>query len=120
MKNNSSGIKARIKSFGFAVEGLRHLLVKEPNTRIHAVATVFVIAGGFLKGLTPAQWVAICFCIAIVWITEVFNTCMEMLCDLYVGEQYNATVKIIKDIAAAAVLIAAIISVVIGIIVFTS
>ena len=120
MKNNLSGIRARIKSFGFAFEGLRHLMVKEPNTRIHAVATAAVTAAGFLKGLTPAQWVVICLCVAMVWITEVFNTCIEMLCDLYVGDQYNATVKVIKDIAAAAVLIAAIISVVVGIIVFAS
>jgi diacylglycerol kinase (ATP) len=120
MDNKSFNWRSRVNSFGYAFEGIKHVLVKEPNTLIHALATVVVIAAGFIKGLAPYQWIAICLCVAFVWITEIINTCIELLCDLYCEKKFHPTIKIIKDIAAAAVLIAALVSVIVGIIVFTS
>jgi len=113
-------IKSRLLSFKYAIEGLRFLVRKEPNMLIHFIAAVIVLPAGFIKQLSGQQWIAIYGSIALVWLAEIFNTCIESLCDLCCGGQYHPKVKIIKDIAAAAVLIAAFASVVTGIIVFSS
>lgn len=117
-QKESFSIKARIKSFGFAIKGMKQLLVNEHNTRIHLTATIIVIIAGFVKHLSKMQWIAILFAIALVWVAEILNTCIEMLCNLYCKNEYNETVKTIKDFAAAAVLIASIASLIIGIIIF--
>ncbi len=109
--------RSRYNSFGFAIKGILALLKQEPNMRIHALAAIIVIVAGFVRHITSIQWIAIAIAIGIVWIAEAFNTCIEMLCDLY-SIEYNSKIKFIKDIAAAGVLIASIISVVIGIFVF--
>jgi diacylglycerol kinase len=119
MKPEKSGaLKSRIASFGFAFSGLAAIFRQEPNARIHAVATILVVIAGFIRHLNPGQWTALCVAIVLVWVSEIFNTCIEMLCDLYCNNQYNTKVKIIKDMAAGAVLLAAIASVTIGVIVF--
>lgn len=107
-----------IKSFSYAFDGLAHFLKSEPNVRIHAIATVAVIILGIARHIGHWQWAAICFAIALVWITETINTCIERLCDFSCDNQWHPAIKVIKDISAAAVLIAAMTSVVIGVIVF--
>lgn len=111
---------SRLKSFNYALQGLSYLIHKEPNMLIHFAMATVVIASGFIKQLSGLQWVAIIFAIALVIVAEIFNTCIEKLCDVYCGNKYESTVKIIKDISAAAVLIAALASILTGIIVFTS
>jgi len=85
--------------------------------QIHAVVAIVVIIAGIVRHLSGIQWVAITIAIGLVLICEAFNTSIEMLCDLYTKE-YNPTIKMIKDISAAGVLIASLVSVVIGIFVF--
>ena len=82
------------------------------------LVTIFVIIAGCVKHLTPLQWLAIVFAIGLVWITEALNTCIEKLCDFACDNEIYPAIKIIKDIAASAVLIAAMVSIVTGIIVF--
>ena len=113
-------IKSRINSFRYAFQGLRHLVGKEPNMLIHFVAAILVVIAGFVRNLNGMQWVAVLIAISLVMISEMFNTCIETLCDLYSKNEYHPAIKIIKDISAGGVLIAAIVSVIIGIIVFTS
>ena len=109
---------SRKNSFIYAFKGIIQLFIQEPNARIHGFITVLTIAAGIFKGLNKIQWLAISIAIGLVWIVEALNTAVEMLCDLYCNKEYHPTVKIIKDISAAAVLIAAITAVSIGIIVF--
>lgn len=85
--------------------------------QIHLAIAIIVIIAGFVRHISGMQWIAITIAIGAVLACEAFNTAIEMLCDLY-SKEYNQSIKIIKDIAAAAVLIASIASVVIGIIVF--
>jgi diacylglycerol kinase (ATP) len=119
MKTNKSfSLGSRKQSLVYALKGIRHLLKKEPNAFIHLLATIVVIAAGIITGLGRGDWLAITIAIALVWLAEGFNTCIELLCDLYCENQYNHTVGIIKDISAGVVLIAALTSIVIGIIVF--
>lgn len=117
-QNKPTTLHNRLTSFGYAFQGIRQVVKQEPNARIHALATVIVIVAGLFKGLSKLEWVAILLAIAAVWVTEILNTCIEMLCDLYCKGEYHPTVKIIKDLAAAAVLIAAITSVIVAAFVF--
>ena len=110
-------IRSRGNSFIYAINGIR-LLLREPNARIHALATVAVIAAGIARHINSTQWMAISIAISIVWITEALNTCIEKLCDYACNKEIHPAIKVIKDLAAGAVLIAAITSIVTGIIVF--
>jgi diacylglycerol kinase (ATP) len=110
--------RSRSNSVQHALRGIGQLYKQEPNARIHAVATVAVITGGIIKHLTPMQWAAIAAAIAMVWITEAINTAIEQLCNLYCKGEWHPAVKIIKDISAGAVLIAAITSIAIAICIF--
>jgi diacylglycerol kinase len=90
----------------------------EVNMRIHAVATVLVIAAGLWRGLTPERWALIMLAIGAVWTAEAINTALERLADLHTGGEYHPLVKQVKDVAAGAVVVAAMVSVVVGVLVF--
>jgi diacylglycerol kinase (ATP) len=110
--------RSRKSSFGYAIQGLRQLFIEEPNAKIHFVATLIAIALGIFKHLSPERWAALVFAIGLVWITEAINTCIEKLCDYACNKEWHPTIKTVKDVAAAAVLIAAIVSATVGAIVF--
>jgi diacylglycerol kinase len=106
-------LSARLHSFGHAFRGLKLLLQTQPNARIHAVATVLVVAAGALLRIAPAEWALIVLAIACVWVAEALNTSIEFLVDLVSPEQHPLAAKA-KDVAAGAVLAAAIGSAIIG------
>lgn len=110
--------RARFRSIGFAVQGLRQLVMREPNAQIHLIATIAVIAAGMIRNIGRHDWGLIVIAIALVWVAEAFNTAIETLCDLWCKGTYHPKIKIIKDISAAAVLIAAMASVAIAVSVF--
>lgn len=89
----------------------------ESNARIHAIATIAVIAAGFAIGINRTEWLAITLAITIVWCAEGFNTAFESLCDV-ASPEFHPKVERAKDIAAGAVLITAIAAVVIFLLVF--
>ncbi len=109
---------SRRKSFSYAFQGLRLIFKQEPNVKLHTIATIIAIIAGIIRHLSPMQWAVIIFAIGLVWITEALNTCIEKLCDFCCENTIHPSIKIIKDIAAAAVLISAFVSVAVGIIVF--
>jgi diacylglycerol kinase (ATP) len=120
MKTTNSkpfSIKDRIKSFGYALEGLRSFFKTQHNAWIHVLATFVVIVAGFIFKVSPKEWIALCFAIALVFISELFNTAIEFLCDK-ISPEIDPKIKLVKDISAAAVLIAAMVALVIGAIVF--
>lgn len=110
-------LASRGNSFLYAFTGLR-LLLPEPNIKLHALATIAVISMGLVRDVGPAQWIALLLAIAIVWISEALNTCIEKLCDYVCDNKWSAAIGKIKDMAAGAVLIASVTSATIGIIVF--
>lgn len=110
-------LSARLGSFGHALRGLRQLLQSQHNARIHAVATILVLAAAALFGISPAEWALIALAIACVWATEALNTAVEFLVDLASPEHHPLAGKA-KDVAAGAVLAAAIGSAVVGVLVF--
>lgn len=110
-------ISKRIKSFHFAFEGIAYFFRQEHNAWIHAVVTLLVLIAATILKVSKAEMIIIIFAIALVWITEMFNTAIEELLD-HLSPQINPRVKVIKDIAAGAVLIASIAAVIIGLIIF--
>ncbi len=110
-------MRNRLKSFGYAFAGLGRVLKSEPNARIHLLASVVVVALGWALGLTAGEWLWIGGAIAFVWVAETFNSAFEYLCDL-VSPGHSEAVKNAKDIAAGAVLLAAIFAVFVGVVVF--
>lgn len=106
-----------IKSFGYAWQGIRSVFSTEANMKIHAGVAVLVIVAGFLMKISLVEWIAVMLCIGLVFSAEMFNTTIELLVDK-ISPQKDPVAGKVKDIAAGAVLIAACISVVVGVIIF--
>jgi len=117
MKRENFSIKKRLKSFKFALSGIKTLILEEHNARIHLFVAITVVISGFLLKISVFEWIAIVFAIGFVITCESINSALENLCD-FVSPQKNELIKKVKDLAAAGVLISAITAVVIGIIIF--
>ncbi len=117
MNNEKFNFKKRIKSFSYAFRGITDLVKNEHNARIHCVAAVAVLIAGFILHLSDIEWVAVTICIGGVFMAEGFNSAIETLADKICKED-DLLIKRAKDIAAGAVLIMAITSVVVGLIIF--
>ena len=119
----SVGIKSRWKplkhtnTFINAANGIGYAIQQEVNMRIHAVAAGTAIATGCMLGLSAMEWGIVIGCIVLVISLELVNTAIEVLCNL-ITTDFNSQIKIIKDVAAGAVFIAAIGSAIIGAIIF--
>lgn len=109
--------KARIRSFRYAFNGIAEFLYHEHNTWIHLAATIVCVILAFIAGVNTCEAIALLFSIAFVWITELINTAIERIMD-YITTERRQEIKVIKDLAAAAVLVAAITALVTGCIVF--
>lgn len=110
-------VHKRLLSFRYAFQGIADLLRSQPNARIHLVATVVVVGAGFYWHISQTEWLFIILCVALVTALEAINTALEYLTDLVSPGTHPLAGKA-KDVAAAAVLIAAIGAVLIGIIIF--
>lgn len=111
-------VSQRIKSFSFAINGLKILFRTEHNARIHLIAAVLVVLMSIYFNLSAIEWVIVLFCISMVFVAELFNSSIEYLADA-VSTEKNKKIGAAKDLGAAAVLVSAIFSVVVGLIVFT-
>jgi diacylglycerol kinase (ATP) len=107
----------RIRSIGFAVRGIRIMLASQHNAWIHAAATVVVGVGGVVLGLSWAEWCWIVLAVVAVWTAEALNTAFEFLTDV-ASPSFHPIAGKAKDVAAGAVLLAAVGAVIIGGLVF--
>jgi diacylglycerol kinase len=114
---NKFSINVRLKSFKNALSGLSCLLKYEHNARIHLFILIIVLLAGIFLRISSSDWIAIILATGLVFASECFNTAIEYLSDA-ISEDYNEKIKKAKDVAAAGVMISAIISVIIGLIVF--
>jgi diacylglycerol kinase (ATP) len=113
----TSYLTGRMRSFGHAFRGLKVLVQTQHNARIHGVATVLVAAAGALARISPTEWGLIALAIVWVWVTEALNTSIEFVVDLVSPDLHPLAAKA-KDVAAGAVLIAAIGSLIVAALVF--
>jgi len=112
----SNYIKSRFVSIKNALNGLWHVLKSQQNAHLHLIATVIVVLTGLWLGLSIANWVFLLLVIGMVWIAEFLNTALEVIVNLASPDQHPLA-KVGKDVGAAAVLIATIIALIIGIII---
>ena len=108
---------SRGRSFRNAFAGWWHVIRTQRNAWIHAVVSVSVIALSLWLGITRLEWAMIIGAIALVWIAEFLNTALEVVVDLATNHAHHELAKVGKDVGAAAVLIAATASVVIGLVI---
>lgn len=110
-------IQSRVKSFANALAGLFYFFKSQVHARFHVLAAATVIALGLYFDVTSTEWCILVICIVLVITTEVINTSIEKLSDtLTTG--FNENIKHIKDLAAGAVLLTAIASVIIALVIF--
>ena len=105
------------QAFRFAICGMGRCVSSQRNMCIHIGAAVLVVIAGLVCGISPAEWCAVVLCIGTVCALECVNTAVEATVDL-VTEEFHPLAKVAKDCAAGAVLIAALASVVVGLLVF--
>ena len=107
----------RVRSVKDAVHGVRIMLASQHNAWIHAAATVTVVVAGFLARLSWAEWCWIVLAIVAVWTAEALNTAFEFLTDV-ASPAFHPLAGQAKDVAAGAVLLAAVGAVIIGVLIF--
>ena len=106
------------KSFGYALTGLKYVIRYERNARVHLLVAILALLLGLELRVSDAQLAAIFFAIIIVFVAEIINTAFEKTLDL-VSPDHHPQVKIVKDMAAGAVFVAASGAVIIGLMIFT-
>lgn len=116
MTGKPFSVADRLRSFRYAFAGLRTLLRTQHNARVHAAATVLVVAAGLYFRLGLAEWCWLVLAMSMVWMAEAFNTALEFLADAVTQEQ-NPLIGRAKDVAAAAVLISAVGAAIMGVLV---
>ncbi|MGI4885897.1 MAG: diacylglycerol kinase family protein [Janthinobacterium lividum] len=110
-------LRRRVASFGHAFRGVGAALRSELHLRFHAVATAAVIGLGLYYGIARLEWALVALAAAGVWTAELVNTAVEALTDL-ASPNYHALAGRAKDVAAGAVLLAALGALVVGALVF--
>jgi diacylglycerol kinase len=96
-----------IKGFGYALKGFGIAVKEQLNIKIHLLAVAVVIFAGIWFRLNTTEWSIIFLTFGMVIVAEMLNTAIEYLVDL-VSPQYNEQAGKVKDVAAGAVLVAAI------------
>lgn len=95
------GLKKKfLPAFAGLADGFR-----DSGIRVQYILALCAVMAGFVLKLSAGEWIAVIVCIGMVVASEMLNTCIEKLCDLYTMEE-DARIKMIKDLAAGAVLVA--------------
>ncbi|WP_077214013.1 diacylglycerol kinase family protein [Bacillus dakarensis] len=109
--------KGVIHSFQYALKGIKTALAEERNMRIHFSVSIAVILLGLITKITATEWLFVLIAIGGVFSLELINSSIERVVDL-VTKEYHPLAKQAKDLAAGAVFIYAILSVIVGMIIF--
>jgi diacylglycerol kinase len=110
-------MKKFIYSVRFALQGIKQFFSRDRNGKIQTVIGITAIILGFTLSISSSQWLLVLFCIGLVISLEMINSAIENFCDL-VTTDFHPGIKIVKDVAAGAVLLASIFSLIIGLIIF--
>jgi len=114
MKKN---IKKFFCSFVCAIRGIKTMYVREQSFRIQTVIAIIVIGLALYLGIAGFEWLLILTIIGAVLSFEVFNSTVEKMLD-FIHPEDDSKIKVIKDISAAAVFIASLMAIIIGLIIF--
>ena len=106
-----------LKSFYYAFQGLKVAFQNEPHLRIHTTFAILALITATVLKINSIEWLILAFTIFWVISLELLNTVIESLVDL-VSPEIKPYAKIAKDVSAAVVLTAAILSIIVGLILF--
>lgn len=110
-------MKRFFKSFDYAFNGILTSIKNERNIKIHIIIMILVIIFGIILKISKIEWIICIILFGLVISMELMNTAIENTVDLITKEK-NEQAKIIKDTAAGAVLVTAIVAAIIGLIIF--
>ncbi|WP_027418340.1 diacylglycerol kinase family protein [Crocinitomix catalasitica] len=110
-------IRKIASSIKFANQGLRSFFKDDPKSWLHITAAILVVILGFILEVTRMEWLILVLCIGLVFAAEIFNSAIEKLCNK-VEPNIDPQIKIIKDLAAAAVWTLSLTAAIIGCIIF--
>lgn len=110
-------MQARWRSILYAIDGVSSFFRNQHNAIIHLLATTIVFMAALFFGVSKTEIIALVIVTGFVWVAEIFNTAIEAIMD-HLSPEQHPKVKYIKDVAAAAVLLAAMTAVVTGTLIF--
>ncbi|MGB8213019.1 MAG: diacylglycerol kinase family protein [Anaerolineales bacterium] len=116
MNKVSEFFVSRARSFQHAFHGCRYVIRTQRNAWIHAFFTLLVVLLAFWLRLPLGDWAVLILTIALVWVGEFINTAIEAVVDL-ASPQHHHLARTAKDVAAAAVLLAAFASILVGLLI---
>lgn len=117
MEKNKWKNKNFLQALKHSVDGIKYAFVNERNLKIQLLIGIAVIIVGIILKLTYVEFGIIILTIGMVIFAELINTAIEIILDLY-SQEYNENIKVAKDLASGAVLLTALVSVIIGLIIF--
>lgn len=109
-------VRHRARSFGYALAGIGHLLRSQHNAWIHAAINLAAVVLAFWLGASSLDWALLVLAMTAVWVAELVNTAVEAAVDLS-SDEPSPLAKTAKDVAAGAVLVAALGAVLVGLLV---
>lgn len=109
-------IRSRVRSFAHAFAGWWYVISTQKNAWIHAIMTTLVIIVSFWLRLAALEWAILFLVIGFVWFAEFLNTALEVIVDL-ASPVKHPLAKVGKDVGAAAVLIAALVAIIVGLLI---
>lgn len=109
-------IKKLIKSFKYAFEGIRMSVSLDQNVRFHLAAGLIVFILCVILNVPKSELMFVVFAIFFVIITEMINTAIEEMTNL-IKREHSEEARIAKDVAAGAVLLAAVFAIIVGVVV---
>ena len=118
MNKNNSFIKGRIKSVSYAAKGAFKLATTEHSIIVQLIMACIAVILGIYFGISQTEWLIQTLAIGLVLGIEGLNTAVEKIAD-FIHPEYHIQIGFIKDIAAGAVLMAALTAIIIGLIIYT-
>ena len=116
-QKDNSFISGRLKSVAFAVKGAVKLITTEHSVMVQFSIGILMSIAGFYCNITQTEWLFQTLAIGFVMSIEGLNTAVEKIAD-FIHPNYHKRIGFIKDIAAGAVLFAAITAIAIGLIIY--
>lgn len=116
-EKDNSFIKGRLKSIGFAVKGAFKLITTEHSVMVQSSLAVLMIIAGFYFKISREEWMMQILAFGLVLSVEALNTAVEKIAD-FIHPEFHNKIGFIKDIAAGAVMFAAMAAVAVGLLIY--
>jgi len=116
-EKDNSFVKGRLKSIGFAVRGAIKLITTEHSVMVQSSIAVIMIVAGFYFHISREEWMMQVLAFGLVLAVESLNTAIEKIAD-FIHPEFHSRIGFIKDIAAGAVMFAALAAIVVGLLIY--